>query len=411
MIRQVDPELFARDDINNFLDQQRNVHVDDTVFSLNPERVLSTSFEELLEKLVNDLSLNVPQLGDRDVHAPVDEWIDVSPRPGEDHRRGPYGTRRGTRQIVRIRFTGEARFFDVAPSRIGGQSRGEIERDFWRLTLTFDYYEATNDRVSQFVENAIQNIELALEQLRMSVEKYNADLPKLVTNRLNVRIEKAQADRKNAEAIGFKIQRRSEEPIGIQLPKARKQVRIAKPKPKTVLQEDEYYLQDEDYEDILKTLQSMSLVFERSPEAFVKMQEEHIRFHFLVLLNGLYDGEATGETFNSGGKTDILINAHGRTIFIAECKFWDGPKEFTNAIDQLFGYTTFRDTKVALLIFNRRIRFTTVLKGIASTIPNHPNYEKTIQKSATTWRCTFSQPKDTERKLTLTIMAFDIRTS
>ena len=92
------------------------------------------------------------------------------------------------------------------------------------------------------------------------------------------------------------------------MPKTRKKLRPARPKPKTVLEEDEYYLKPEDYEDIINTLQSMSLVFERSPAAFKQMEEEHIRFHFLVLLNGLYEGDATAETFNSSGKTNILIN-------------------------------------------------------------------------------------------------------
>lgn len=41
------------------------------------------------------------------------------------------------------------------------------------------------------------------------------------------------------------------------------------------------------------------------------------------------------ETFNSSGKTDILIRVENRNIFIAECKFWRGPKSFGEAIEQL----------------------------------------------------------------------------
>ena len=101
-------------------------------------------------------------------------------------------------------------------------------------------------------------------------------------------------------------------------------------------------------------------------------------------------------------------NWHGRTIFIAECKFWDGPKELTKAIDQLFGYTTFRETKVALLVFNRKTKFTTVLKGIAKTVPTHKNYEKTVSTAETVWRYIFRHLGDDERKIALTVMAFDI---
>ncbi|UBF28144.1 hypothetical protein K9N68_09790 [Kovacikia minuta CCNUW1] len=68
----------------------------------------------------------------------------------------------------------------------------------------------------------------------------------------------------------------------------------------------------------------MSIVMERDPETFKTIQEESLRTHFLVQLNADYKGQATGETFNSKGKTDILLHVRGENIFIAECKFWKG---------------------------------------------------------------------------------------
>ena len=78
------------------------------------------------------------------------------------------------------------------------------------------------------------------------------------------------------------------------------------------------------YEDILETVQNMALVIERSPGAFQHLHEEELRWLFLVPLNGLYEGQATGETFNFDGKTDILIRVNGKNIFIAECAIWNG---------------------------------------------------------------------------------------
>ena len=60
---------------------------------------------------------------------------------------------------------------------------------------------------------------------------------------------------------------------------------------------------------------------------------------------------ATGETFNYGGKTDILIRYQGNNIFIGECKFWKGPKSYLETIDQILRYVTWRDTKVAIFVF------------------------------------------------------------
>ena len=56
------------------------------------------------------------------------------------------------------------------------------------------------------------------------------------------------------------------------------------------------------------------------------MKEEDIRVHYLVQLNGHYEGNATGETFNLEGKTDISIRDNAQVLFIAELKFWDGPR-------------------------------------------------------------------------------------
>jgi hypothetical protein len=75
---------------------------------------------------------------------------------------------------------------------------------------------------------------------------------------------------------------------------------------------------------------------ERSPSAFTMIDEEDLRQHFLVQLNGHYKGQATGETFNYQGKTDILVRAGGKNIFVAECKYWRGEKSYADTIDQIF---------------------------------------------------------------------------
>ena len=153
----------------------------------------------------------------------------------------------------------------------------------------------------------------------------------------------------------------------------------------------------------------MVTVMERSPHAFKDMGEEDLRTHFLVQLSGHYEGQATGETFNFEGKTDILIRADGRNIFIAECKFWTGPAGLTKALDQLIGYTSWRDTKAALLIFNRDRNMSTVLGGITKTVREHPNYKvEQDAKSETEFRYVFGHRDDVNREVTVAILVFDV---
>jgi hypothetical protein len=139
---------------------------------------------------------------------------------------------------------------------------------------------------------------------------------------------------------------------------------------------------------------------ERSPSAFENMGEEDLRNHFLVHLNGQYEGQATGETFNFQGKTDILIRAEGRNVFIAECKVWRGEKNFLETINQLLSYLSWRDTKTAVVIFNRNANFTEVLSTIADAAPTHPNFKRELGESdETTFRYIFHQPNDPNREI------------
>ena len=150
-------------------------------------------------------------------------------------------------------------------------------------------------------------------------------------------------------------------------------------------------------------------VMERSPKAFHGINEEALRTHFLVQLNGHYESQATGETFNFQGKTDILIRSGDRNIFIAECKFWSGPTMLTETIDQLLGYLSWRNSKVVVLLFNRNKDFSKVLDAVPETVKAHPNFQKDEGKRGETgFRYAFRHKDDAAKILHLTVMAFDV---
>jgi hypothetical protein len=189
----------------------------------------------------------------------------------------------------------------------------------------------------------------------------------------------------------------------------RKKISPALPPATSTTYKPEPVLSDADYEHIIGVLQNMVEVMERSPSAFETMDEESIRSHFLVQLNGHYEGQATGETFNYEGKTDILVRSEGRNIFIGECKFWSGPKMLNETIDQLLGYTSWRDTKVAVIIFNRNKDFSRVLNSIRETAKTHTNFKRELPGSTeTVFRYCFAHKDDKNRELFLTLLAFDV---
>jgi hypothetical protein len=168
-------------------------------------------------------------------------------------------------------------------------------------------------------------------------------------------------------------------------------------------------LDERQYQDILSAIDGMARTMERSASAFVDMDEETLRTQFLVPLNGMFEGAATGETFNAAGKTDILIREGDRNVFIAECKFWHGAKSITEAIDQLLSYLTWRDTKAALIVFNRNTNFSAVLKTLRETVDAHPHKKRGPKdESETRFRYVFSKPDDAAREITITVLAFDV---
>ncbi|MBE0542274.1 MAG: hypothetical protein IH623_12885 [Verrucomicrobia bacterium] len=166
----------------------------------------------------------------------------------------------------------------------------------------------------------------------------------------------------------------------------------------------------EHYEYILKVISNTAQGMERSPRAFAHMGEEDLRTQFVVQLNGHYEGQATGETFNYEGKTDILVRLKGRNIFIGECKIWTGAAGFSATINQLLGYTARCDTKTAIILFNRNKSTTAVLAQIPNLVKQHAHFKREITsfKHETGFRFALQHRDDKSHELTLTVLVFDV---
>jgi hypothetical protein len=210
--------------------------------------------------------------------------------------------------------------------------------------------------------------------------------------------------------LGIPIRQKAEPPA-FALPIRRREQPVRRPTVATGKYEPEPFLDEKEYAHILGVLRSMSLVIERDPTAFATLDEEGIRTHFLLQLNGHYEGGATGETFNLSGKTDILIRSADRNVFIAECKFWRGPKGFDEAIDQLLGYLTWRDTKSALVIFNRTKDSAGVRVKMHETVQARPECKKTIfHKPDGESRYVLVKPSEPGKEIIVTTQLYDLPT-
>ena len=111
---------------------------------------------------------------------------------------------------------------------------------------------------------------------------------------------------------------------------------------------------------------------ERTAKIFNKLEEEELRDIIISHLNIVYLGTVTGETFTRKGKYDIYIYFDNKDAFIAECKIWYGEKNLQDAINQLFTYTTWRDVKVSIIIFNKENKdFEKLLSTVKTFLDNN----------------------------------------
>ena len=134
------------------------------------------------------------------------------------------------------------------------------------------------------------------------------------------------------------------------------------------------------YLHIINVIEAMARGMERSPGDYVTWSEPKLRDALLVAAMH-YHGQATGETFNKKGKTDILVRYADRNLFIGECKWWSGAKAFTmsteseiSALDQLLSYSTWRDAKLALVVFIRQKNIDGVIASAREAVEAHSSF-------------------------------------
>lgn len=392
------------------VDQHQRKSLLAEINELDGNSVLNTSIDDLCDYFEKKYRVDVPILKLANIVADQHETrFDVS----HDHRRFVRDRTRpfyvtGTTVEVEVPFDGDAEAFKVQPTTYT-LSPPEAEVRDGVLVLRVEGTDLTPDAVRAQVDRTLSEIGGYLDTLKKDAQGLNSELRTIARSAIEKRRERLLADRRLVGGLGFKIKERPDDQRTYVVPEVRRKLRPTLPPANQAPYQPEPVLSDADYDHILQVVQNMAQVMERSPSAFAAIDEESLRSHFLVQLNGHYEGQATGETFNYQGKTDILIRSEGRNIFVAECKYWGGPKKLLETIDQLLGYSSWRDTKVAVILFNRNKDFSNVLRTIQETVPSHPNCKRSLgARSETSFRYIFAHKDDGSREMTLTVLTFDV---
>lgn len=314
---------------------------------------------------------------------------------------------------VHVPFSGEAHMFRLQPSNHNfNPPQADIGTN--ELLFRFEYPSGTQPDIKAQVEQLLRSIEEPyLRSHAEDVSGFNQELEALATETVVERRKRILQDRQHIDGLGIPVYRRDDAPktysaTGIE--------RRPSPKaPPGKVQEAarmEPTLVEDFYRHIIEVIGAMARGMERNPGDYATWPEEKLRDALLVILNTHYKGQATGETFNKSGKTDVLVRVEDRNVFVGECKWWSGPTSFAgadqkeqSALDQLLGYATWRDAKLALTVFVGNKDAGKVIASARETLEEHPAFiQWTDATDEGQLRCRVRLPGDDGRSADLAVI-------
>lgn len=328
----------------------------------------------------------------------------------------------GYRVTFTIPFDGDKNLLDLRPSTFYMQSFpvdrvvAPTEDDYGKILYSMEFpkkelqgKENSNEFVQKRFEQEMKTYFSTIDAINQEVKRYNSGLANTIRQYLNQRLQKANDYLQMRERLELPLKLNENAPNTkpILLKKNKKKKEVTFPDKKAP--EKEYEISNADYENIKNIILLACTSMEKSARTFTKLLEEELRDVILSNLNTHYQGTASGETFNKVGKTDIYIPFENKAAYIAECKVWHGNKKFLEAIDQLCGYTTWRDTKTSLIIFNKDNKdFGALLDGIDKSLRGLERCREMLRVGRNQWQGVFTKEADSKDTLTINVTVYDL---
>ena len=262
--------------------------------------------------------------------------------------------------------------------------------------------QSARDEVFNELEQKIEQIKTGVGYVNNDVTAFNNSLKEKITEKLIRKKEQVEQY--------YGIARMFEVPVE-KTPFAEKHIPIQRrivPISHKYKQEDNYYISDADYQDILLAIKHTLSTFERTPCTYKSLEEEDLRDALLATLNSTYKGAATGETFRRHGKTDICIEQENRAAFVGECKIWSGPKNAKKAIVQLDNYLTWRDCKTSLIFFVRNKNYMSILETAEKTLRSFEKMKSVYAVDKNEFKCFFHSESNPGQIIEMRVMLFNL---
>ncbi len=365
--------LFAEVELRSTLETQIET-VRKEVRTESRNKLLNINEAEYIEYLKQRHSLEPLEFHWNDVSVSDREEMITAERFSHSHH--VIHGKRYPKQIVtyHIPFTGERDLLKCAPST---KQLWSMEVDVTHNFISFEVVNRRND-VDEIKREADINVSRIRQQfgyLAKEVEAFIARFEAEITSIVRDRKQELMKQTGLLEQLGVPFKRSKCVPSTFAVPTAIKSIAVKPSAPGSAFK-PEPTLDVVIYREIMKICHHTGVEMEKHPSIYQGKDEETLRDHFIMVLSPHFDS-VPGETFNRSGKTDILIRHEMSNVFVAECKFWNGPKGFHKTIDQILGYLTWRDSKAAILSFARTKELNTALMKIETAASQHSCFVKT----------------------------------
>jgi hypothetical protein len=365
----------------------------------------ATNMSSLVDRLIDEYTIHPIVIGKAQPSEPKES---VKQRP--NHRGGAY-QQKVYEISVYIPFQGNFDLFYCQPSSsvvVYLDEGTTINKSSVQATIVLDQL----DENAYFLElnKILGTLNSNLPTIEREIHPWNLGLEGLILQSLQSRKGVASKKFDFMEKIGLKVNPKSSEYL---IPPTITKKTIPTPvteTSKTVVKEKVPILQQEVYDDIKEVLYNVGKAIERKSSIYKDKHEEDLRDVFLLFLETRYESTTgVGEAFNKKGRTDILLKyaLDGTNLFVAECKFWKGQKKLIEAINQLLGYLTHRDSKTALIFFVDQKEMTSIVNTIKNEITIHPNFSKHLKDTYEhSINYEFTIPDDSHKKIQIEVMLF-----
>lgn len=367
--------------------------------------ILNVDEQQYIEHLVSESTLENIELHvdnveatTREVQVPAQHFSPLfNVQPGKSYPR--------TAIVYHVPFEGDAGLFHCAPS----------SRLLWTVPvwvtgqeLCFELVDMSNnpEDLNRQSEGTLRDLQRQADSVTREVASYNSSLEAQARKELVRRKEEIRSKQGFLSAIKVPLRKREDLPetFAVPVPKPPRKIAL-RPAASEKPFRPEPTVDEGTYREILQVIYDVGKAFERLPATYSAKSEEELRDHVLLYLVPRFTGSATGETFNRGGKTDILLRYENTNVFVAEFKFWKGPQSVSRAASQLFTYLTWRDSKAALVVFVPIRAFSTALEGARAALRGLDNFVREDAPVAESWfDFVFHFPGDTSRSIRVALL-------